>query len=108
MIEDHARNISVPPRFCSTKLIEGDEYFADKLELDKNERELIEHSVVEMEHDTGLDRNAALADMRYTFIEKAVSSRWLSAVKAVNINLKRENRLKYSRENTRRCRCFSA
>ena len=73
MIEDHARNISVPPRFCSTKLIEGDEYFADKLELDKNERELIEHSVVEMEHDTGLDRNAALADMRYTFIEKAVS-----------------------------------
>ncbi len=73
VIEDHARNISVPPRFCSTKLIEGDEYFADKLELDKNERELIEHSVVEMEHDTGLDRNAALADMRYTFIEKAVS-----------------------------------
>ena len=62
----------------------GDEYFADR--LDKNERELIEHSVVEMEHDTGLDRNAALADMRYTFIEKAVSSRWLSAVKAVNIN----------------------
>lgn len=43
VIEDHARNISVPPRFCSTKLIEGDEYFADKLELDKNERELIEH-----------------------------------------------------------------
>ncbi len=73
VIEDHARNISVPPRFCATKLIEGDEYFADKLELDKNERELIEHSVVEMEHDTGLDRNAALADMRYTFIEKAVS-----------------------------------
>ncbi|MCI5796851.1 MAG: ferrous iron transport protein B [Ruminococcus sp.] len=73
VIEDHARNISVPPRFCATKLIEGDEYFADKLGLDKNERELIEHSVVEMEHDTGLDRNAALADMRYTFIEKAVS-----------------------------------
>ncbi|HAQ28196.1 MAG TPA: ferrous iron transport protein B [Ruminococcaceae bacterium] len=73
VIEDHARSISVPPRFCATKLIEGDEYFADKLGLDKNERELIEHSVVEMEHDTGLDRNAALADMRYTFIEKAVA-----------------------------------
>ena len=73
VIEDHARNISVPPRFCATKLIEGDdEYFADRLELDKNERELIEHSIVEMEHDTGLDRNAALADMRYTFIEKSV------------------------------------
>lgn len=74
VIEDHARNISVPPRFCATKLIEGDdEYFADRLELDKNERELIEHSIVEMEHDTGLDRNAALADMRYTFIEKSVT-----------------------------------
>lgn len=74
VIEDHARNISVPPRFCATKLIEGDdEYFADRLELDKNERELIEHSIVEMEHDTGLDRNAALADMRYTFIEKSVA-----------------------------------
>ena len=74
VIEDHARNISVPPRFCATKLIEGDdEYFADRLELDKNERELIEHSIVEMEHDTGLDRNAALADMRYMFIEKSVT-----------------------------------
>lgn len=74
VIEDHARNISVPPRFCATKLIEGDdEYFADRLELNKNERELIEHSIVEMEHDTGLDRNAALADMRYTFIEKSVT-----------------------------------
>lgn len=74
VIEDHARNISVPPRFCATKLIEGDdEYFAEKLELDKNERELIEHSIVEMEHDTGLDRNAALADMRYMFIEKSVT-----------------------------------
>ena len=74
VIEDHARNISVPPRFCATKLIEGDdEYFADRLELDKNERELIEHSIVEMEHDTALDRNAALADMRYTFIEKSVT-----------------------------------
>lgn len=74
VIEDHARNISVPPRFCATKLIEGDdEYFSDRLELDKNERELIEHSIVEMEHDTGLDRNAALADMRYTFIEKSVT-----------------------------------
>lgn len=74
VIEDHAHNISVPPRFCATKLIEGDdEYFAEKLELDKNERELIEHSIVEMEHDTGLDRNAALADMRYTFIEKSVT-----------------------------------
>ena len=88
VIEDHARNISVPPRFCATKLIEGDdEYFADRLELDKNERELIEHSIVEMEHDTGLDRNAALADMRYTFIEKSVTQ------SVVKCNESREHKL---------------
>lgn len=62
-----------PSEILLHKAHRGRRIFADKLELDKNERELIEHSVVEMEHDTGLDRNAALADMRYTFIEKAVS-----------------------------------
>lgn len=62
-----------PSEILFHKAHRGRRIFADKLELDKNERELIEHSVVEMEHDTGLDRNAALADMRYTFIEKAVS-----------------------------------
>ena len=60
-------------RFAATKLIEGDEAIADELQLDPNELELIEHSVVQMEQERGLDRNAALADMRYSFIENAVA-----------------------------------
>ncbi|MDO5110677.1 MAG: ferrous iron transport protein B [Clostridia bacterium] len=73
VIEDHARNVGISRRFCATKLIEGDPSMADRLELDENEKELIEHSVVEMEHETGFDRNEALADMRYTFIEGVVA-----------------------------------
>lgn len=73
VIEDHARNLGVAARFCATKLIEGDESLAKRLELDQNELELIEHSVLEMEHETGFDRNEALADMRYTFIENVVA-----------------------------------
>ncbi len=74
LIEDHARRAGIPPRFASTKLIEGDEPIIKKLSLNENELELMEHSIVEMERETGLDRNAALADMRYTFIEKVCSS----------------------------------
>ncbi len=73
IIEDHARNIGVSRRFCATKLIEGDTYFHERLELDENEKELLEHSIVEMENETGFDRNEALADMRYAFIEDVVS-----------------------------------
>ena len=73
LIEDHAAGIGVPPRFCTAKLIEGDPGMADELGLDGNERELLEHCVVQMENETGLDRNAALADMRYTFIEGVVA-----------------------------------
>lgn len=72
-IEDHAEMLGIPPRFCTAKIIEGDGEFEQQLELDQNEKELIEHCVVEMEHESGLDRNAALADMRYTFIEKVVA-----------------------------------
>lgn len=73
IIEDHAQNIGVSRRFCSTKLIEGDTYFLEKLELDNNEKELLEHSIVEMENESGFDRNEALADMRYNFIEDIVA-----------------------------------
>ena len=69
IIEDHANNVDISRRFCAMKLIEGEEVFFDMLNLSQNEKELIEHSVIEMEHDRGLDRNAALADMRYNFIE---------------------------------------
>ena len=69
LIEDHAERLGLPPRFCATKLIEGDRDMADRLVLDQNERELLEHCIVQMETENGLDRNASLADMRYTFIE---------------------------------------
>lgn len=69
LIEDHAQSIGISPRFAATKLIEGDSSFAEKLELDQNELETIEHSIKEMETERGLDANAALADMRYAFIE---------------------------------------
>ena len=70
IIEDHAQKLSIAPRFCATKVIEEDPEFIERLALDQNELELIEHSVVEMEDERGLDRNAALADMRYAFIER--------------------------------------
>lgn len=69
IIEDHAGRVDISRRFCAMKLIEGEQEFYDMLQLSQNEKELIEHSVIEMEFDRGLDRNAALADMRYNFIE---------------------------------------
>lgn len=69
IIEDHAKNIGVSPRFCATKLIEGDQSFVEKLSLSQNETETLDHQILEMETDTGLDKNAAVADMRYNFIE---------------------------------------
>ncbi len=70
MIEDHAAAIGVPSRFAATKLLEGDEPMMAQLSLSPNERELIQHSVEEMEEECGMDRNAALADMRYTFLDE--------------------------------------
>lgn len=74
LIQDHADNVGIPARFCAVKLIEGDKEMEKRLELDKNETELLEHCVVEMEDATGFDRNEALADMRYAFIEKVTRS----------------------------------
>lgn len=79
IIEDHAERLDIFPRFCATKLIEGDERFIKGLDLDQNELELIEHTIVEMETESGLDRNAALADMRYNFIDEVCAE---SVVKA--------------------------
>ena len=73
LLEDHAERLGLPPRFCATKLIEGDRDMADRLVLDQNERELLEHCIVQMETENGLDRNASLADMRYTFIEQVTA-----------------------------------
>mgnify|MGYP002519598432 FL=1 len=69
-VEDHALNIGMSPRFAATKIVEEDANIIEKLRLSQNEFEMMEHSVEEMEQDCGMDRNAALADMRYSFIEK--------------------------------------
>ncbi|MDD5964819.1 MAG: ferrous iron transport protein B [Oscillospiraceae bacterium] len=74
LIADHADAHGIPARFCATKLIEGGDTLADELSLDRNEKELLEHCIVQMEAESGLDRNAALADMRYSFIERVVAS----------------------------------
>ena len=69
-IEDHAQSAGLPVRFAATKLIEEDPEILSKLRLDQNEIELVEHSILQMEEEDGMDRNAALAEMRYDFIEK--------------------------------------
>lgn len=69
-VEDHAINMGMSPRFAATKIVEGDTDMIARLSLSQNEFEMMEHSILEMETDCGLDRNAALADMRYRFIEK--------------------------------------
>ncbi|MDD3428648.1 MAG: ferrous iron transport protein B [Oscillospiraceae bacterium] len=69
MIEDHADRIGVPARFAATKLVEGDGPMTEALNLTENEKELLQHSVSEMEHELDTDREAAMADMRYAFIE---------------------------------------
>ena len=72
LIEDHARDAKIPVRFAATKLVEGDERIAEALKLDQNEAEFVEHIIVQMEQERGLDRSAAIADMRFSFITKLV------------------------------------
>ncbi|MEG1790300.1 MAG: ferrous iron transport protein B [Oscillospiraceae bacterium] len=73
-IEDHAERAGISARFAATKLIEGDAFFAERLALDQNELEAIGHSISELESECGMDANAALADMRYAFIEKVCAA----------------------------------
>ena len=74
LIEDHAERAGIPPRFAAAKLIEGDELILDQLKLDQNEKETLEHIILQMESERGLDRSAAMADMRYSFIYKVCDS----------------------------------
>ena len=69
-VEDHAQNLGISPRFAATKVVENDVEIIKKLNFSQNEFEMMQHSIEEMEADHKMDRNAALADMRYTFIEK--------------------------------------
>ena len=73
LIEDHAKKAGIPVRFAAAKLAEGDHLILDQLGLDENEKETLEHIIVQMEAERGLDRAAAIADMRFTFIEKICS-----------------------------------
>ena len=70
LIQDHAERAELPVRFSSSKLIVGDPLLVDQLELDQNERETLEHLVLQMEKERGMDRAAAIADMRFAFIRK--------------------------------------
>ena len=70
LIEDHAAAAGIPVRFAASKLIEGDEWVENALHLDANEKETVEHIILQMEEERGLDRTAALADMRYNFIKR--------------------------------------
>ncbi len=70
LIEDHAKAAGLPVRFAASKVIEGDELILNQLMLDDNEREMLEHITQQMEKERGLDRSAAIADMRFSFIEK--------------------------------------
>ena len=70
LIEDHAERADLPVRFASSKIIEGDSLLLDKLGLDQNEKQLLNHIIVQMENERGMDKSAAIADMRYAFIFK--------------------------------------
>ncbi len=70
LIEDHAKAAGIPPRFAASKLIEGDKLILEQLKLDQNEQETLEHIVLQMEKERGLDRSAAIADMRFAFIQR--------------------------------------
>ena len=74
IIEDHAERAELPSRFAATKVIEGDPIVLEKLKLEQNELDMIEHIVVQMEHEGGMDRAAAMADMRFDFIERVCES----------------------------------
>ncbi len=73
LIEDHAIRAEIPVRFAANKVIEGDKRVIDALKLSENEKEMVEHIIVQMEEERGLDRSAAIADMRFSFIDKLVS-----------------------------------
>jgi ferrous iron transport protein B len=70
ILEDHAEKAGLPLRFATTKVIEGDDIVREKLSLDENEKEMIRHIIRQMEEESGMDRSAAIADMRYDFIER--------------------------------------
>ena len=74
LIEDHAEQAGIPVRFAASKLIEGDDRILEMLDLDENECELLDHIVLQMEKERGLDRSASIADMRFSYIQKVTEN----------------------------------
>lgn len=70
LTEDHAVKAGIPVRFAASKLVEGDELILEQLDLDENEKDMLEHIISQMEKERGLDRSAAIADMRFAFIHR--------------------------------------
>ena len=70
LVEDHAKAAGIPLRFAASKLVEGDPLILESLHLSQNEKEMLEHIICQMEEERGLDRAAAIADMRFAFIQK--------------------------------------
>lgn len=70
LIQDHTQQAGIPVRFAASKLVEGDALVLDQLQLDQNEKEMLEHIICQMETERGLDRSASIADMRFSFIQK--------------------------------------
>lgn len=101
-IEDHAQSLGIPPRFAATKMIEGDHLMSQALGLSDNEKDLIQHIVTEMETEMGMDCYAALADMRYQYIEGIVKE----TVKKGHTSKERERSLKIDALLTHRVLAF--
>ena len=74
LIDDHAKRSGIPVRFAANKIIEGDENVIEALDLSQNEKEMVEHIILQMEEERGIDRAAAMADMRFSFIEKLIKA----------------------------------
>lgn len=74
LIDDHAKRAEIPVRFAANKIIEGDERVIAALDLSRNEKEMVEHIILQMEDERGMDRSAAMADMRFSFIKKLVAA----------------------------------
>lgn len=74
LIQDHAEKANIPVRFAASKVVEGDEHIIEQLELDQNEKETIGHIAIQMEKERGLDKSAAIADMRFAYIEKVCNA----------------------------------
>ena len=93
LIQDHADAAGIPVRFAASKLIEGDEQLLSRLKLDQNEQETVEHIILQMERERGLDRSAAMADMRFSFIGKVCQE----TVRKPEISLERKRSEKIDR-----------